>query len=118
MLNGVNAAHVTKIEELQPYNGCKWTGRLRDLANMDKHRHIVPGGGNSRITVHSGLEKDLTRIHGFKRKAAHPVTGENVDVKVHVAGEITFADGSSVTDTLRELKTQVANTLQHFGPEF
>ena len=105
-------------EGLQPYNGCKWTGRLRDLSNMDKHRHIVAGGGNSRVTVHSGLEKDLTRICGFKRKASHPVTGEDVDVKVHIAGEITFADGSLVTDTLNELKTQVATTLRDFGSEF
>jgi hypothetical protein len=118
MLNGINPAHVAKIEGLQPYNGCKWTGRLRDLSNMDKHRHIVPGGGNSRVTVHSGLENDLSRICGFARKAPHPLTGEDVNVKVHIAGEITFADGSSVTDTLRELKTQVANTLQHFGSEF
>jgi hypothetical protein len=118
MLSGVNFAHVAKIEGLQPYNGCKWTGRLRDLSNMDKHRHIVPSGGNTQVTVHSGLEKDLTRICGFKRKAPHPITGEDVDVKVHILGEITFADRSLVIDTLYELKTQVANTLQHFGSEF
>ena len=118
MLNGVNLIHVAKIERMQPYMGCKWTERLRDLSNMDKHRHIVPGGGNSRITVHSGLEKDLTRIHGFKRKAPHPLTGEDVDVKVHIAGEITFTDGALVTDTIHELKTQVANALRDFESEF
>jgi hypothetical protein len=119
MLNGVNPAHVQAIERLQPYMGCQWTGRLRDLSNMDKHRHIVPGGGNSRVTVHSGLERDdLDRIHGFERKAPHPLTGEAVDVKVHVAGELTFADGSLVVDTIHEIKAGVADALRQFEPNF
>lgn len=119
MLNGVNPAHVAAIERLQPYMGCQWTGRLRDLSNMDKHRHIVPGGGNSRVTVYSGLERDdLDRIHGFKRKAPHPLTGEDVDVKVHIAGELTFADGTAVIDTIHEIKTGVADTLRQFETEF
>jgi len=118
MLIGVNAAHVTAIERLQPYMGCKWSGRLRDLSNSDKHRHIIPGGGNSRITVHSALEKDLAPIWGVKRKAPHPLTGEEVDVKVYVSGEITFADGTLVTDTLHEIKTGVADMLRHFEPNF
>lgn len=119
MLSGVNAAHIAVIERLQPYNGCQWTKRLRDISNTDKHRHIVPGGGNTRITVH-GLDTDLRRVYGaVDRKAKHPLTGEEVDVKVHVAGAITFEDRTTpVIHTLHELKTQVANTLRHFEPEF
>jgi hypothetical protein len=118
MLIGVNAVHVAAIEKLQPYNGCHWTGRLRDLSNMDKHRHIVPGGGKVQITVHSGLEKDLSRCRGVERKTTHPLTREEVDVKVHVSGEIQFEDGSSVIDTIHEIKLGVADTLRHFEPDF
>jgi hypothetical protein len=118
MLIGVNAVHVAAIERLQPYNGCHWTGRLRDLSNMDKHRHIVPGGGQVRISVHSGLEKDLSRCWGVERKTSHPLTGEEVDVKVYVSGEMLFEDGSSVVDTIHEIKSGVADTLRHFEPDF
>jgi hypothetical protein len=118
MLVGVSAVHVAAIERLQPYNGCQWTGRLRDLSNMDKHRHIVPGGGQVQITVHSALEKDLSRCWGVERKTLHPLTGEQVDVKVYVSGEILFADGSSVIDAIHEIKSGVADTLRHFEPDF
>ena len=118
-LKGVNAAHIAAIERLQPYNGCKWTRRLRDSSNADKHRHFVPSEGNIQITVHSGLERDdLDRIQGFKRKAPHPITGRDVDVKVHIFGEIAFADGSPVIETIEEVKTQVANALVAFKPDF
>lgn len=119
MLVGVNAAHVAVIEQLQPYNGCNWTKKLRDLSNMDKHRHLIPGGGNMRATVHSGLNTDLNRIHGaFDRKAKHPLTGEEVDVKVHIISEIVFADGTPVLPPLYEIKTHVANTLGQFECNF
>jgi hypothetical protein len=61
MLSGVNAAHIAVIGRLQPY-ACDWTKRLRDISNMDKHRHLVLSGGNTQITIHSSLEKDLTGI--------------------------------------------------------
>jgi len=118
-LKGINATHVACIERLQPYNGCDWTRRLRDCSNADKHRHFLPSEGNSRITAHSSLEcDDLHRIRGFERKAPHPITGRGVDVKVHIAGEITFPDGALVTETIEEIKTQVANTLVAFKSDF
>jgi hypothetical protein len=118
-LNGVNPTHIACIERLQPYNGCNWTRRLRDYSNADKHRHFVPSRGSSRITVHSSLERnDLDQIHGFKRKAPHPLTGRGVDVKVHIAGDITFADGTPVTEAIKEIETGVADCLADFKPEF
>jgi len=118
MLVGVNAAHIAAIEQLQPYHGCLWTGQLRDLSNMDKHRHIVPGGGHVEINVHSGLEKDLSRCWGVERKVLHPLTGEQVDVKVYASGELVFEDGSLVMDTIQEIKSGVADTLRRFEPDF
>jgi hypothetical protein len=119
MLNGVSPAHIAAIERLQPYCGCHWTARLRDLSNMDKHRHIVPGGGIMRATVHSGLSVDLNRIIGaFDRKAKHPLTGADVDVKIHVTSVILFGDGSPVIETIQEIQAGVADTLRQFEPEF
>lgn len=119
MLVGINDAHVAAIERLQPYNGCDWTRRLRDLSNMDKHRHLVPGGGIMQATVYSELTTDLSWIHGaFDRKARHPITGKNVHVKVHVASEILFADRTPVIQPLHEIKTSVADTLRQFEPDF
>jgi len=119
MLKGVNPGHIAAVERLQPYNGCSWTDALGALSNMDKHRHIVPGQGRMKATVHSALETDLSRISGaFERKAKHPLTGAEVHVKIHVVSEITFMNGAEVIRTLHELEAQVANTLRDFEPEF
>jgi hypothetical protein len=118
-LKGVNATHVACIERLQPYNGCNWTRRLRDSSNADKHRHFIPSVGNSRITVHSGVERDdLDRIQGFERRAMHPLTGSEVNAKVYIAGEVTFDDGEPIVDTIEVIKAQVAQTLADFKPDF
>ena len=70
-LRGIKTAHVAEIERLQPYNGCTWTKRLRECSNPDKHRHLVPAGGNATIHVHSRLEKDLARCWGYEREIPH-----------------------------------------------
>ena len=118
-LKGINATHVACIERLQPYNGCNWTRRLRDFSNADKHRHFIPSDGYSRITVHSGLERDdLDRIQGFERKAMHPLTGSEVNVKVYIAGAVAFADGEPIVDMIEVIKAQVAQTLADFKSDF
>lgn len=119
MLNGVNPAHVACIERLQPYNGCDWARRLRDLSNADKHRHLIPNNGVGKVTIHSSLDINLCRVRGaFERKARHPITGRNVDMKVHVFIQITFDDGAPIIETLHKIKTSVADTLRQFEPEF
>jgi hypothetical protein len=85
---------------------------------MDKHRHLVTGGGNTQITVHSSLEKDLTSILGVKRTATHPLTGSEVRVKVHVFGHMTLDDGTPVLEAIKEIKTGVTDTLVSFEPDF
>jgi hypothetical protein len=119
-LKGVNASHTATIEGLQPYMGCNWTSRLRDFSNEDKHRQFVVGGGQTQITVWSALDTDLSKIRGmtFDRTAVHPATGANVPVKVHVAGTVTFDDGSPILETLQKLKRDVADCLAGFKPEF
>jgi hypothetical protein len=119
-LKGVNETHIAAIERLQPYTGCDWTRRLRDFSNEDKHRQFVVAGGETTIHVWSGLSTDLSRIRGmtFDRKAQHPLTGAEVDVKVHVAGSVAFDDGSPILETLQEIKRSVANCLADFKSEF
>lgn len=119
-LKGVNASHVAAIERLQPYMGCDWTRQLRDFSNEDKHRQFVVAGGGTMIHVWSGLSTDLSKIRGmtFDRKAHHPLTGAEVDVKVHVAGTVTFDDGSPILETLQEIKRNVARSLNAFKAEF
>jgi hypothetical protein len=119
-LKGINAGHITAIEGLQPYMGCNWTGRLRDFSNEDKHRQFVVAGGETRITVWSALNTDLSKIRGmtFDRTAIHPVTGAKVPVKVHIAGTVAFDDGSPILETLQELKRSVADCLADFKPAF
>jgi hypothetical protein len=117
-LKGVNSRHVAAIERLQPYNGCDWMGRLRDLSNPDKHRHFIKGSGDVHFTVHSSLEKDLCQITGYERYAHHPVVG-HVKVKVHVAAKHTFTDdGAPVIDAIEEIKAQISNAIESFKFEF
>ncbi|PKU25116.1 hypothetical protein [Telmatospirillum siberiense] len=119
-LKGINASHIAAIEGLQPYMGCNWTGSLRDFSNEDKHRQFVVGGGQTRITVWSALDTDLSKIRGmtYDRTAVHPATGANVPVKVHVAGTVAFDNGLPILETLQELKRNVADCLADFKPEF
>lgn len=119
MLKGLNPAHVAAIERLQPFNGCAWAQQLRDISNPDKHRHLVIVNGLSGFTVHNSLAGDISGIVGYERRAYHPRAGEHpVKVKVHIASHPTFDDGAPVIETLEELKTEVANVLSHFKPEF
>lgn len=115
---GVNPTHVAAIERLQPFNGCNWTKRLRDISNPDKHRELVQHLGESRIHFWAGWDTDLDRIHDAAlRQATHPTRGV-VEMKVHVAINVTFSDGSPVIETIQEIKRGVRQTLTDFNPEF
>ena len=118
-LKGVNEGHIAIIERLQPYNGCVWTRRLRECSNADKHRHLIQAGGAATITVHSSLEKDLTRCLGYDRQIPHPVLGQPpVTMKVYPSGGVTFPDGATVPETVEEIKAQVENILVEFKSHF
>jgi hypothetical protein len=118
-LKGINAAHIAAIERLQPYSGCNWTKRLRECSNRDKHRHLVQAKGNATWHAHSSLQKDLGRCLGYERETPHPVIGQPpVKVKIYPTGSITFRDGVPVPETVEEIKTQIADTLDAFKLDF
>jgi len=118
-LKGVNPTHVACVERLQPYMGCNWTRSLRDTSNPDKHRHFSKMRGDITATIHSSLDpkNNFSRIIGHERDAPHSTLG-TVKVKVHLATSIAFADGTPVIETLDEIKSEIANTLRYFKPEF
>jgi hypothetical protein len=117
---GFNATHIACIEILQPYKGCNWTKRLRELSNPDKHRELIPIGGS--IRIHAYARATTAHFDDVRETsittAKHPVTGANVDVKIHFAGNIQLADGTPIIETLEEIKSQIANTLAAFKPDF
>jgi hypothetical protein len=47
----------------------------------------------------------------------HPLTGSEVNVKVYIAGQVTFADGEPIGNTIEVIKAQVAQTLADFKPD-
>ncbi len=124
-LNGVNAVHVVAIERLQPYKGCQWTGVLKRLSNVDKHRHLVRLKGQLAVQLaisigSTGLLDALPNPLGAVavHSAYSPLSGETVYVQHHALIRIGFDDGTPVMETLETLKLHVAQTLEAFKPEF
>jgi hypothetical protein len=118
-LRGLTAPHIAAIERLQPYEGCDWTQRLRDLSNPDKHRRLVFQAGNITVKMLGNANRlRFLDIPGKILRAKLAATGEEVDVKISVEFDVLFADWRPVIETLYGLKTQVASTLNAFKPEF
>ncbi len=117
-LKGINPTHIAMIERLQPYNGCDWTKILRELSNPDKHREITRIRGDYFVHGFTSFDHpNFADIRNPVRRAYHPIHGE-VDVKIGLVTTVTLDDGTPVTSALEEIKTQVANTLILFKPEF
>jgi hypothetical protein len=104
-LRGVSPEHVTAIKRLQPFDGCQWTGQLRDISNPDKHRRITVV--DSPIVV--GSEVDSTEAL---------LANQSVNVKDIFSFEIIFQDGTPVIETLEQFVFKVIETLDSFKPEF
>lgn len=50
-LRGVNAAHVRRIREFQPFAGHEWLALLRDLSNQDKHWALTVAVAQGSVTA-------------------------------------------------------------------
>lgn len=109
-LRGLNAAHIAGIERLQPYKGCDWTRLLRSLSNQDKHRHLT-------LLIRP---KQMCFILSQTIAKTGPDTFETyVDVQDRWAvTKVLLEDGSPIVETLQTLKSQVADTLEAFKPDF
>lgn len=104
-LNGVSQAHIAAIKWLQPYKGCNWTARLRDISNPDKHSHLTILASPIRLSPAPGSTQRI-------------IAGEAVDVESDVSVLVAFSDGTPVVETLEQLLASVAQTLQAFDPDF
>ena len=89
----------TAIETLQPYNGCEWTSKLRDLSNPDKHRRLTTFG------VEMGVRFRL-------------VSATDRHVDRDTVFTIGFDGLGPVAEILDRLTANVADVLDAFKPEF
>jgi hypothetical protein len=120
-LKGLNNAHIAAIEALQPYNGCNWTKALRDISNPDKHRNITNFSGDMSLkaTMRIGdIDQAFESAPGTISRTRHPVTGEEVYVKLHLTTQVQLRDGTPVIETLDIVKLKISETLDAFKPEF
>jgi hypothetical protein len=116
-LKGISSRHIAAIERLQPYKGCKWSAALRDLSNRDKHRELPTLISTGEVEIFGILNHSVPKPSDIFR-AKHPVTGEEMDVKLDIDTIISFDDGTPIVETLDKIKLGVANTLKAFQPEF
>lgn len=105
-LKGVSDKHVAALKRLQPCDGCDWTKVLASISNPDKHMHLTVV--RSPVTIHPSKGSTEAII----------ASGKAVDVKSDVSVYIAFSDGTPVIDTLKQLKLEVAQTLDAFKSEF
>jgi hypothetical protein len=107
-LKGISYEYVAFFQRYQPYNGCDWMKRLRDLSNTSKHLNLVV------------VKTEYIRSHGtawveFEAEATN--AGDEVDVE-EVAAEVSFPDGTPVVDTLENIHVQVAEVFKAFTAFF
>ena len=107
-LRGVNEPHVAFIESLQPCNGCKWTKHLARLSNLHKHNDLLP------------VQHDILYfIHLEPIESTEPNTSPyKVNMEFQPTLYVGLDDGLPLIETLKEIESQVSQTLDAFDPEF
>jgi hypothetical protein len=118
-LDGLNTAHETAVEALQPYRGCKWTKVLRDLSNVDKHVRLIMNEGAFALDIFPDADRlRFLDIPGAEKRARDPVSGKEMTVKLNLTISIQFSNGTPVIETLKELHAQVGDTVFMFDSDF
>jgi hypothetical protein len=107
-LNGVSDAHVTHIELLQPYNGTSWTAKLSRMSNWDKHNKLV-------LVAHDYLLGGRVTTGETSDSGEMPI---QLQISLQPSLRVQLEDGLQLLETLNEVRTGVASTLEHFLPEF
>jgi hypothetical protein len=118
-LKGINDAHVTRIEELQPYKGCDWTKTLKDISNPDKHRELIKLKGEVIAIVYVfGEDVEFDVLPLPIQRAQHPISGAEVNIKVNASMMLCLSDKTPVMAALEEIIVKVTETLKAFKLEF
>lgn len=109
-LFGLSDQAVAIIEACQPYKGQNFLllGRLHDLWNTDKHRHLLPinlVGERPEIIPADGviLRRDDRFAGGAHIVAVALNPHAHVEVKPQVPTDVTLRDGSPVVENLKEI---------------
>ena len=121
-LKNMKQAHIDLIENLQPYKGCFWTRRIRDLSNPDKHRKLyVPtiAGNFDWSYVSHGPRPDRDGWPCRVFEASGP-GGTDMYVYLRTRLQVLCEDDTRlslpVEPLLKELLTVVPETLKFFEP--
>jgi hypothetical protein len=118
-LKGINDDHVARIEALQPYKGCNWTKTLKDISKPDKHRELIKLKGEVVAIVYVfGEDVEFDAIPLPTQRTKHPISGEEVNIKVNTSMMLCFSDKTSVMVTLEEIIVEVTKMLNAFKREF
>ncbi len=99
----------TALVTLQPYKGCKWTARLRNLSNPDKHRKLTLFDVGLAPVFHI-----LSPVTGTECQ----VTASDLYVQRDVQFTIGFDSAGPVAQTLDLLHAEITDVLDAFNPEF
>lgn len=101
LLAGLDDATKERIRELQPFVDSKknrWLAHLRDLSNIDKHRHLNVVMRSARLSLSRKQEQDGVRIMQA--------------LKLELV--LADADHEDVIELLSQLHTQVSRLLASF----
>jgi hypothetical protein len=116
---GINAAHIAAFETLQPYKGCNWTSALTVLLNKDKHREFNELGGTATLVFYTIWgDRDYATLPFPIIRAVHPLTKQEMEMKIEFRAIISFDNGLPVMESLEKIKLGVVETLEMFKPEF
>lgn len=110
LLKGVSSGHVGAIKLLQPSEGCKWTGILRDISNPDKHR---------KLTVFRHVGSIGTRVVLPSDWRTKPLPS-NREMKMERFMKFypSLPDGTRIVEALDNILVSVTQVLDQFKPEF
>jgi hypothetical protein len=143
-LKFLTPTHQAVIESAQPYKGTQWAATIRDLADPDKHRAIVPVGSliegdmkplrvarAQRLDVGASARLGVARPGmmrlghpGGQEQAStylsptDPFASKDVNVQIGITFHVAFEDGSPVIHTLEILESEVSALVQLFRPDF
>jgi hypothetical protein len=121
-LKGFKQAHIDLIENLQPYKGCYWSRRLRDLSNPDKHRKLYAPivAGRADWSFSSEIPRPDRVGWPCRVLEARGPGGSDVYMYLRTSFDVLFEDDSGlalpIEPILKELLTEIPRTLELFEP--
>jgi len=109
-MRGVSAEHIDRIVPYQPFSGCTWTRKLRDLSNPDKHRSLTA------VEAHYGFgfridPERLTPVPDDPDRLFVPVFDQSAEIYF-------WTREDTVVATLRGLVAEVGRVLDKFQGDF